>query len=82
MTIDDEKVVASAATAPPGAPVGVEVNGRAPTHYCRVCGALWADFGESWSLVSAACGKCCDNVPMGEQIAPLHDDAWQSDWLD
>ena len=58
-------------TAPPSAPVGVEVNGRAPTHYCRVCGALWADFGESWSLVSAACGKCCDNVPMGEQIAPL-----------
>lgn len=26
---------------------------------------------ETWSLVSPACGKCCDNAPMGDQIEPL-----------
>lgn len=26
---------------------------------------------ETWSLVSASCGKCCDNVAMGEQIEAL-----------
>ena len=43
-----------------------------PTHYCRECKALWRRWPDgSWSLVTAACGKCCDNVPMGEQLAPL-----------
>src|SRR5690606_28283345 len=66
-----DKLEAALASAPPSAPVGVEVNGRHATHYCRQCGALWADYGEHWSLVSASCGKCCDNAPMGQQIAPL-----------
>lgn len=43
-----------------------------PTHYCRECRALWRLWPNgSWSLVTMTCGKCCDNVPMGEQIAPL-----------
>lgn len=50
---------------------------QTPTHRCKVCGALWklwepgeASPGDegSWSLVSARCGKCCDNVAMGDQI--------------
>jgi hypothetical protein len=48
-----------------------------PTHRCNVCGALWilnppseVQRG-SWSLWSKACGKCCDNVAMGEQIEPI-----------
>lgn len=45
-----------------------------PTHYCRECKALWRRWPDgSWSLVTAACGKCCDNVPMGEQIVALGD---------
>lgn len=50
----------------------------APTHRCKVCGALWRywpkrDTGhdDSWNLRSTACGPCCDNAPMGEQIKPL-----------
>ncbi len=40
-----------------------------PTHRCRVCGALWHRFASGdWTLISKACGKCCDNAPMGEQI--------------
>lgn len=45
--------------------------GRIPTHRCKSCGALWIDWGDSWSLFSIHCGKCCDNVAMGEQIEPL-----------
>lgn len=57
--------------------------GRAPTHRCKVCGALWIlwppnpdhivpDLRDgSWSLFSLRCGKCCDNAPMGDQIEPL-----------
>lgn len=50
------------------------------THRCKVCGALWrrCEPGETpgidgvrWSLASEKCGKCCDNVPMGDQIEPL-----------
>jgi hypothetical protein len=42
------------------------------THYCKVCFAMWQQHDdESWSLRSKACGKCCDNVPMGEQIVAL-----------
>jgi hypothetical protein len=26
---------------------------------------------DSWSLVSPTCGKCCDNVAMGDQIEYL-----------
>ena len=50
----------------------------APTHRCKVCGALWRywptrDTGQvaSWNLRSTACGPCCDNTAMGEQIVPL-----------
>ena len=50
----------------------------APTHRCKVCGALWRfwprrDTGhpDSWSLRSNIAGPCCDNVWMGEQIEPL-----------
>ena len=48
------------------------------THRCKVCKALWIHYapGEvtptaSWSLASATCGKCCDNVAMGEQIEAI-----------
>lgn len=48
--------------------------GRTPTHQCKSCGAFWIYYPEklagmqngSWSLVSASCGSCCDNVPMKE----------------
>lgn len=53
-------------------------NEPAPTHRCKVCGALWRywpkrDTGhdDSWNLRSTACGQCCDSAPMGEQIEPL-----------
>jgi hypothetical protein len=43
------------------------------THACKVCGAQWRqwDTDKSWSLVSKTCGKCCDNVAMGDQIVRL-----------
>lgn len=48
------------------------------THRCKVCGAKWRAnepmpgmSDGSWSLVSARCGPCCDNVPMGRQIEPI-----------
>lgn len=51
----------------------------APTHYCKRCLARWRLNGpdtisgaRSWSLcLGERCGPCCDNVPMGEQIAPI-----------
>jgi hypothetical protein len=60
------------------------------THRCKVCNALWrlnpaepekfpADHPfhkETWSLVSAKCQKCCDNVAMGEQIAKVSPEEW------
>ena len=56
----------------------VTVGGRVATHYCNVCGALWMLFDAmpgapegGWSLVSAECGPCCDNVSMGDQIRSL-----------
>jgi hypothetical protein len=54
---------------------------RMPTHRCKICGAFWRlyadplDAGGSWSLRSPTCGKCCDNVSMGEQIVSLIDPA-------
>src|SRR5688572_23207849 len=53
-----------------------------PSHKCTVCGAMWRFFRwedfpksginyDSWTLCSNTCGKCCDNVAMGEQIAPI-----------
>lgn len=47
------------------------LRGRVPTHRCKVCGALWIEYSDSWSLFSRRCGKCCDNAPMGKQIEPL-----------
>lgn len=47
------------------------LRGRKPTHRCKVCGALWIDWGDSWSLFSRHCGQCCDNVAMGDQIEAL-----------
>lgn len=47
------------------------LRGRRPTHRCKLCGALWIDWGDSWSLFSRHCGQCCDNVAMGDQIEPL-----------
>jgi hypothetical protein len=38
------------------------LRGRRPTHRCRVCGALWIEFQDAWSLFSLHCGKCCDNA--------------------
>lgn len=45
-----------------------------PTHKCKVCGALWRYNEEgagSWTLRSSACGSCCDNAAMGDQIEPI-----------
>lgn len=61
------------------------LRGRIPTHRCKVCCALWTLWeaqpakypsghplhGRSWSLFSSGCGKCCDNVAMGDQIQPI-----------
>lgn len=55
------------------------INNVCPSHKCTVCGALWrlfrkednAGVGDSWSLCSNHCGKCCDNAAMGEQIVPV-----------
>lgn len=49
----------------------INVNNRVPTHYCRVCGALWFKGADQWSLVSLHCGQCCDNALMGNQIVAL-----------
>lgn len=39
---------------------------------CKVCGAWWELLSGSldWTLRSQKCGRCCDNVAMGEQIEP------------
>lgn len=44
-----------------------------PTHRCKVCRAFWVLWPNDggWSLCSPKCGKCCDNVPMGQQIEKL-----------
>lgn len=47
-------------------------NKRFPTHRCKVCGAYWIEYPDSWSLFSITCGKCCDNVAMGDQIEALN----------
>jgi hypothetical protein len=55
---------------------------RVPTHKCLSCGSLWKyylptdeEFGEAWSLCAGdACGAC-DNVTMGENLAPV-------EWMD
>lgn len=51
----------------------------APTHKCKVCGAMWRFYRkeetgadtDSWNLQSDECGTCCDQVTMGEQIVPV-----------
>lgn len=57
----------------------IEVNGRQATHYCTVCGALWATRDPApnlpdggWSQISDLCGKCRDNVALNDQVKPLH----------
>jgi hypothetical protein len=53
-----------------------QLPGLAPTHYCKVCGALWRQCDDrSWNLRSESAGPCCDNAEMGEQIAPLQSPA-------
>jgi len=48
------------------------VGGPQPTHYCKVCNAMWRRWDDgSWNLRSKQCGKCCDNVAMGEQIVSM-----------
>jgi hypothetical protein len=48
------------------------VGGAAPTHYCKICGALWRLWNDgSWNLRSKECGKCCDNAVMGDQIEAM-----------
>ncbi len=52
---------------------------RTATHRCIYCGAHWAlvvpgtkdTWNKFWTLISAKCGECCDNAPMGHQIVPL-----------
>lgn len=51
------------------------------THYCTICNAQWVRWEDGhWSLCSASCGPCCDNVPMGDQIAPISEamTIWQT----
>jgi hypothetical protein len=43
----------------------------AATHRCKVCGALWICFENTWSLASQECGTCCDNQPMDAQIEAI-----------
>lgn len=57
----------------------------AATHRCRVCGALWIYFSDSWSLASQKCGECCDNQPMDAQIEAIGvygemERRWQTLW--
>ena len=53
-------------------PVDTRLNGlTAPTHKCKVCGALWILWATHWNLASRECGKCCDNMPMRDQIVEL-----------
>lgn len=41
-----------------------------PTHYCVACAARWVQHeDQSWSLLTAECGPCCNNVAM--DAAPL-----------
>lgn len=49
------------------------VGGASPTHFCKECGALWRLWPNEggWNLRSKECGKCCDNVPMGDQIEAM-----------
>ncbi len=48
------------------------LRGRHPTHRCKVCGALWIEFRDAWSLFSLHCGKCCDNASdFLQKIEPL-----------
>lgn len=60
-------------------------RGEPATHVCRICGAQWRlnpaepdkypkdhpFHHATWTLRSPTCGKCCDNVAMGDQIEPL-----------
>ena len=42
------------------------------THRCLQCGALWRrNADRSWNLRSEFAAACCDNAPMGEQIAAI-----------
>jgi hypothetical protein len=57
----------------------------AATHRCKVCGALWICFSDSWSLASQKCGPCCDNQPMDAQIEAVGvygemEKRWQTLW--
>lgn len=60
------------------AAIGYRKPALLATHRCKLCGASWrlnpptkVQPEGSWSLVSKSCGKCCDNVAMGEQIERL-----------
>ncbi|QMV32672.1 hypothetical protein F1_00046 [Ralstonia phage Heva] len=57
------------------------VGGAQPTHFCKVCNAMWRRWPDgSWNLRSKQCGACCDNVEMGDQIVPMgHDGARATD---
>ena len=48
-------------------------GGASPTHFCKECGAMWRLWPNEggWNLRSKECGKCCDNVPMGDQIEAM-----------
>lgn len=42
------------------------------THRCNICDAKWIQlYPFTWTLASQKCGKCCDNVAMGEQIEAI-----------
>lgn len=43
------------------------------THACVICAARWTQWEDgTWTLRSDECGPCCDNAPMGEQMARLY----------
>lgn len=62
----------------------LELHRLTATHRCKRCGALWHLYppddsaspdnplrNGAWRLATRSCEKCCDNVPMRDQIEPL-----------
>jgi hypothetical protein len=82
-SLNDQARAITRVFAPPFRAMQEEIERLKPqtaTHRCKECGALWRlwaagevhpDDDGSWMLISPSCGKCCDNVAMGDQIQPL-----------
>ena len=53
------------------APTPAEERREAPTHRCKVCGALWRLDVLSWVRLSGECSAGCGGLPMRERLVPL-----------